>query len=179
MWQCDFTFELSWRGTPVAEATFRGQLVIMRMKGRQTILDGWCTRCMLYSVYAVLGVCNTRCPLMIMTWRDREEWLNFVFCDDCRVVDEKERYGGWRWEWWGGYERIWVIRGTTCRIGLGWPRIGVITGRIGTRTCYIGDGKLTRTWTYLKSPFLMMISPIPSHLSLSCPQFYHHLRTQS
>jgi len=45
-------------GTPEPEATFRGQLVIMRMNGRQTIL-GW----MLYSVYAVLGVCCTRCKL--------------------------------------------------------------------------------------------------------------------
>jgi len=30
---------------------------------------------------------------MIMALRDREGWLNFVFCDDGRVVDEKERYG--------------------------------------------------------------------------------------
>ena len=29
---------------------------------------GW----MLYSVCAVLGVCCTRCQLMIMSWRDRE-----------------------------------------------------------------------------------------------------------
>ena len=43
-------------GTPEAEGTFSGQLVIMRMKGRQTILGGCCTRCILYSVYAVLGV---------------------------------------------------------------------------------------------------------------------------
>jgi len=35
---------------PEAEATFRGQLVIVKMKGRQTILGGCCTRCMLYSV---------------------------------------------------------------------------------------------------------------------------------
>jgi hypothetical protein len=28
-----------------------------------------------------------------MAWRDREGWLNFVFCDDGRVVDEKERDG--------------------------------------------------------------------------------------
>jgi len=60
---------------PEAEATFRGQLVIMRMKGRQTILG---TQCMMYLAYActrcmlVLGVCCTRCQLMIMTWRDRE-----------------------------------------------------------------------------------------------------------
>ena len=46
--ECDFTFELSrsagssqsivWGGTAEAEANIRGQLVIMRMKGRQTIL---------------------------------------------------------------------------------------------------------------------------------------------
>jgi len=50
-------------GTPEAEATFSSQLVIMRLKGRQTILGGCCTRCILYSVYAVLGVCCTRCML--------------------------------------------------------------------------------------------------------------------
>jgi len=136
---------------------------------------GW----MLYSVYAVLGVCYTRCQLTIMTWRDREGWLNFVFCDDSRVGDEKERDGEWRWEWCGGYEPIWVIRGTICRIGLGWPCIGLITPRIGTRTCCIRDAKLTGTQNYLKSQFLIMISPVPSHLSLSSPQFYNHLRTRS
>jgi len=51
------------RGTPEAEATFSSQLVIMRMKGRQTILGGYYTLCILYSVYAVLGVCCTRCML--------------------------------------------------------------------------------------------------------------------
>jgi len=45
---------------PEAEATFRGQLAIERMKGRQTILGVCCTRCMLYLVYAVLSVCCTR-----------------------------------------------------------------------------------------------------------------------
>jgi len=40
-------------GTPAAEtllATFRGQLEIVRMKRRQTILGVCCTRCMLHSV---------------------------------------------------------------------------------------------------------------------------------
>ena len=50
-------------GTPEAEATFRGQLEIVRMTGRQTIIDVCCTRSMLYSFYAVLGVCCTRCML--------------------------------------------------------------------------------------------------------------------
>jgi hypothetical protein len=43
-----------------AEATLRGQLITMRMKGRQTIMGGCCTRCMLYSEYAVLSLCWTR-----------------------------------------------------------------------------------------------------------------------
>jgi len=30
---------------------------------------------------------------MIMTWRDRERYLNLVFCDDSKVVDDKERDG--------------------------------------------------------------------------------------
>jgi hypothetical protein len=43
---------------------------------------------------------------MIRSWRDREEWLNIVFCYNSRVVDEKERDGGLRGEGCGGYERI-------------------------------------------------------------------------
>jgi len=50
-------------GTLEADATLRGQLEIMRIKGSQTILCVCCIRCMLYSVYAVLGVCCTRCML--------------------------------------------------------------------------------------------------------------------
>ena len=116
---------------------------------------------------------------MIMTWRDREGWLNFVCCNDSRVVDQKERDGGWRWELWGGYKPIWEIRGTTWLIGLGRPRIGVITCRIGTRTCCIRDGKFTCTQNSLQSQFLIMISPISAYLSLSRPQLYHHLRIRS
>jgi len=62
----DFTFEVSWRagwwrsilkgGTPEAVASFRGQPVILRMDGRQTIVVGCSAQCMLYSVYAVLSV---------------------------------------------------------------------------------------------------------------------------
>jgi len=122
------------------------------------------TRCMLG-----LGVCcSTWCQLMIMTGRDREGWLNFVFCNDGRVVDEKERDGEWRWERGGGYEQIWELSGTTSLIGIGTPRIGVITCRI--RTC---------TQSSLKSQCLIIMSPISSHLYLSHPQLYHHLRTWS
>ena len=39
-----------------AEDSSRGQLIIVRMMGRQTIFGGCSTRCMLYSVYAALSV---------------------------------------------------------------------------------------------------------------------------
>ena len=154
------------------------------------MMGGCCTRCMLHSVhavlcvclylvYAVLSVCCTRCQLMITAWRDREGRLNFVFCDDGWVVDEKYRERGWRWEWSRGYEQIWEIRGTICLIGLGRTRTWYITRQIRTRTCLIGDGKLTSRRICPKSQFLMIFFPVSSHLSLSCPQLYHHLRTQS
>jgi len=47
-------------------------------EGKTKILSVCCTEWMLYLVYAVLVVCCSRCPLMIMSWRDREGWLNFV-----------------------------------------------------------------------------------------------------
>jgi len=53
-----------------AEVSFGGQLVIVRMKGRQTILGGCCTECMLCSVYAVLDVCCTRFMLYSVLTHD-------------------------------------------------------------------------------------------------------------
>jgi len=136
---------------------------------------GW----MLYSEYAVLGECWTRCQLMIIAWRDREGWLNFVFCDVGRVMDDNNRDRGWRWEQSGGYDQIWEIRGTTSLIGLGRSRIGFITGWIGTHTCHIRDAWLTRTRNSHKSQFLIAIYPISPCLSHSRPQLYHHIRTPS
>jgi len=144
------------------------------MKGWQTILGVSCTHCILHLAYAALGVNS-------WWWHGEIEWDYLTFCssNDGRVVDEKERDGGWRWERYGGYEWTWEIRGTTCLIEFRRPRIGVITCRIKTRTCRIRDGILTRTQNSLKSQFLMMISPIFSDLSLSCAQLYHHLKTRS
>jgi len=45
------------------ETTSRGQLINVRTKGQQTILGGCHAQCMLYFVYAVLGVRCTRCML--------------------------------------------------------------------------------------------------------------------
>jgi hypothetical protein len=146
----------------------------MKIKGRQTILGEYCTRCMLYLMYAC-----SQCQLMIMGWRDRDGWHNFVFCDDGWVVDMRETDGGWKWEWCERYERIWEIRGTTCLIGFQRYCIRVSTCWIRTSSCHIGDGILTCTQNSLTSHFLMIISPISSDLSLSRPELYHHLRTQS
>jgi len=114
-----------------------------------------CTRSMLHSVYAALGVCCTRCMLhSVLTY------------DDGRDVDKEERAGGWRRRQYGGYEQIWEIRRTTCLIGVKRPHIGVITHQIrtrncrtGTRTCNIGDGKLTRTRNSLSPSFSSWFLP--------------------
>jgi len=68
---------------------------------------------MLYLVYAVLGVNS-------WLWHGEIERDNLAWwsCDDGRVVDKKERDGGWRWERYGGYEWVWEIRSMTCLIGL-------------------------------------------------------------
>jgi len=152
------------------------------------VLSVCCTRRMLHSAYAALGVCCTRrmlhlayVTLGVNSWWwhgeiERDD-LTLCSCNDGRVVDNKERDGEWRWERYGGYERSWEIRGTTCLIGFRKTWIVVISRRIGTCTCRIEDGKMTRTRNSLKSQF-MMISP-SSNLSLSCAQLYHHLTTRS
>jgi hypothetical protein len=53
-------------GMVEAQATYKGQHEIVRMKGRRTILAICCIQSMLYSVYAVLGVCCTWCMLYLV-----------------------------------------------------------------------------------------------------------------
>jgi len=68
---------------------------------------------MLYLVYAVVGVNS-------WLWHgeiERDD-LALCSCEDGRVVDGRERDGGWRWERYGGYERLWEIKSMTCLIGL-------------------------------------------------------------
>jgi len=136
------------------------------------VLGVCCTRCMLYLVYAVLGVCCTWCmldsvnaALSVNSWSwhgeiERDD-LTLCSCDDGRVVDEKERDGRWRWECYGGYERLWEIRGMSCLIGFRRPRVGVVTRQIGTRICHIGNDQLTRTWNFLSPSFSWWFPPSP------------------
>ena len=53
-------------GTLEAEAEFRGQLVITKMKGQSTISCVYCTWCKLYSVYIAVSVCCTQCMLHLV-----------------------------------------------------------------------------------------------------------------
>jgi len=94
------------------------------------------------------------------------------------------------------YERLWEIRSMTCLIGFRRACIGVITCRIGTRTCCIRDCQFTRTrnslspsfsWWFppspLISPFLVLNSTITSEhkvkLSLSISPCHNHELTPS
>jgi hypothetical protein len=64
---------------------------------RELIL-GWCSIWRkVNSVYAVLGVCYTLCLLMIMAWKNRERWFDFMFSGNGRVENKKERDKR-RWE---------------------------------------------------------------------------------
>jgi hypothetical protein len=106
-----------------------------------------------------------------MAWRGREGWPNFVFSSDSRVVDEEENDEGWRWGRYGRIRRIWGISSTTCPIGFRILRISLHTCRIGDCTYCIGYGISTVSLEIPKSQFLMMISPISSHLHLSSLSF--------
>ena len=105
----------------------------------------------------------------MMVSRERERWLILGSCNDGRVRDKKERIGEWRWERYGGYERLWEIRNMARHIVHRRPRIGIITHQSRICPCHIADRLSTATRNSLKSQLHMMISPIFSDLSLSLP----------
>jgi len=117
------------------------------------------TWCMMYSVYAVLSVNS-------WSWHGEIETDDLTLCSAMMVeLWTRKRHERWRWEQYGGYERIWKITRTTCLIGLERPRIGAIICRIGTHTCPIGDGKLTRTQNSLTPSSSWWFAP-SLHISL-------------
>jgi len=131
-----------------------------------------CTRCMLYSVYAVLGVCCTRCSVLIMAWRDREQWLNFVFLGDGRIEDEKER----------DQRRLGEI------IMRYWDFGEFHTGVNGPSPIQQVRDPIQHIITLIQAlpnpirqvvPLISHIRLYPPHLSLSCPQLYYHCITLS
>ena len=152
------------------------------------VLGVCCMQCMLYAVYAVLGICCTRCMLYSVY---AVLGVNSSSCHGERQTDNltlysaimvefwiRKRDGEWRWEWYGEYKQIWQIKSTTCLMQFRRSHIGVITRGIGSRTCSIGNGKLTCTCNSLTPRYSWWVS-ISSHLSLSRPQLYYHFRTQS
>jgi len=107
---------------------------------------------MLASVYGVLGVCCTRCVLhsvndvlRVNSW----SWHEEIERDDITLFPamigelwKRKEDVGCRWEWYGRYERIWDVRGTTYLIGITWRGISDITLWVGACTCLIGAGKV-------------------------------------
>jgi len=114
---------------------------------------------MLYWVYAILSI-------NLWSWHGEIERNDLTFCS-AMMVDKV------RWGMKMGV--IWRIpadirsQGTTYLIGFKRHHISVITHRMRSSTCCIRNGILTRTQNSLKSQFLMMMSPISSHLSLTLP----------
>jgi len=118
-----------------------GQILIMRMKGRKTILGRCCPRWMLFLVYAVLGVCRTQCMLYwvyallgvnLWSWSGEIERDDLTLCSAMMVelwmrkremgdkdrndVEDTSRYekSGIRLAWLG-----WESLESTCTNGAG------------------------------------------------------------
>jgi len=140
-------------------------------------------RCMLYSLYAVLSVYCTWCKLVLgvnlWSWHGEIVRDDLILCSAMRVElwtrkremgndDENDVEDMSEYEK-SGLRLAWLVWGT--------PRICGITHLIGTRTCRIGDGKMSCTRNSLMSQFIIKISPISSHISPSRLQLY--LRTPS
>ena len=140
------------------------------------VLGIYSTRCMLYSMYAILSICCTHCSLLIMAWRDREGWLNFVFLGDGRVEDETERDDR-RWR-----NTSWEIG--TCENFVCKPIYHHRYGRYEARSGGLAHWyEVFPTQSGKSNPWFLSVLYIIlifiSHLSLPRPPLYHHRMTQS
>jgi len=149
------------------------------------VLGVCCTRCMLYSVYAVLGVCCTRCMLYsvyavlgvnLRSWHEEIERDDLTLCSAMMVelwMRKREMGDEDRndVEDMSTYEKSGVW---LCWLGCKDLVLVIVHARSVHVPWCIRDGKLCHTPNSLKSEVLMMIAPISSHLSLSRPQLYHH-----
>jgi len=187
MWQGDFTFELTWRagwwrsimygGMPEAEATFRGQLIIIRMKGRPKIFE-CCTQCMLYSVYAVLGVNSWSCQgeierdeltlcsaMMVEMWMRKREMGD----EDENNVEDTSGYekSGVRLAWLGWEDLVSVL--LHARSGL----MPAVSGMVN----WLAHEVLLSpsfSWWFVPSPL-----PSPKHTKFSHPSLSLHAMIKS
>jgi len=118
---------------------------------------------MLYVVWAILGVNS-------WTWHAEIQCDNKSLCYAMMVEFwTRMREGGCRCEWYGGYEQIWQIRGTTCLVAFGRPRNDVISLWIGTRTCLIWDGAIDCHMTFSRVPVDYEDISHPLFVSFSIP----------
>jgi len=144
---------------------------------------------LMYLVYAVLGICCTWCTLYLVyavfgpnwwSWCGAIEWDDLTMYSVMGVEWwTRKRDGGWPWDRYGGYERMWDMSDKTCWVGFGILHICLLTSLIGRHTCHVCNCKLTCKQNPLKSRFLIIMCPISSHLSWSLLQLFHHLGIQS
>jgi len=187
MWQGDFTFGLTrragwwrsivYRGMPEAEAIFRSELVIMGMKGRETIFE-CCTQCMLYSVYAILGVNSwsrhgeierddlTLCSaMMVEMWMRKREMGD----EDENNVEHKSGYekSGVRPAWLGWEDLVSVL------LHAGWGLVPAVSGMV---TWLAHELLLSPSfsWCFVPSPL-----PSPKNTKLSHPSPSLHAMIKS
>jgi len=91
IWSWIFIYLLTCNCGNVENWVQRWSMERLAGSGRQSI-SGWCSlQCTQYLVYTEVGVHYTRCKLLIMGWRDWEQWLIFVFRGDGGVEDKKEQ----------------------------------------------------------------------------------------
>jgi len=128
---------------------------------------------MLYSVYAVLSV-------NWWSWLSELERDNLTL-GSTMMVELRTRWteDGSKSLRYGGYKRRWDSRGVTCLVLFRRPCISILNQQIGSCNCHSRNGKLPPTQNSPKSQFVMMLSPISPHPSLSHPQLYLQLTIQS
>jgi len=73
---------------------------------------------------------------------------------------------------------MWDVRCTICIAAFRIHHMSVLPNRIRTHSRCHGNYTMTHTWNSLYFQFLMMISPISSHLSLSNPHLLHRNQRQ-
>jgi len=113
---------------------------------------------------------------MIMAARVREGWHNFVFCDEGRVVIRKSDWGV-KLGMVTGICGMWKIISTTHVREWRISHISVLTFQSWNHIFHIRYGKFFSTGYFLKSQYLLKVSPISFYLSLSHSQLYHYLKT--
>jgi len=185
MWQCDCTWELSWRAWLLAVdrverhagswSHIQGSTHNHETEGKTNNL-GW----MLYSVYAILGVCSSQCMQYSVSTHDNGMERDDLPLWSAMMVELWTRKREMRDENENDMEDTsgYVISGVQLA-WLGWEDLGLVLlhARSGLVPAILGMVNWLSHEILLSPSCWWWFPPISSHLPLSRPQLYHHLRT--